>query len=446
MNTQTEVLYVPPEGLLADANIRFSLKESRVKSLMEDIKTQGGVHTPLDVDEPNEGEQYIVTDGAYRLEAVTRLNKEGAGLTLPVIVHHNEDALARTKRQLSHNYERQDMTPMDLAVAIKALFDAGLPRIEIRQLFPRPSVKRGGQIQPASNAFINMMADFLNFSKSIQKKIHEGEIGVEGAYRLSRILKKDPTKLNAVLEEIEQARAKALAEEEKEEDKYLEGIKKQEDAQAKLEATKKEAEEAAAKLTAISGTFDESARVEADAHAKKLAAQRLASIAGSDEEKKASAKELSDAEAALKGAKEKSAAVLKEAEEAKRAKDKLEAKLKSAQDKAEEQKKKLEEARKSQGKAPKKSVGATEVEKAAKKVGADSGQGPVPLKLQDIRDLIHTGALPGSYPKVQEIFKALEGCINGMGTNNECYKAVAKITGEYTSKVKKGDKKADVVA
>ena len=59
------------------------------------------------------------------------------------------------------------------------------------------------------------------------------------------------------------------------------------------------------------------------------------------------------------------------------------------------------------------------------------------MGLSEIKEFVHTGTLPGSYPKVQLIFKSIEECISGVTTDNECFKAIAKVTGEYKGKEKK---------
>jgi hypothetical protein len=422
MDTQ-KIMYIAPEGLLADNAIRFGLKQSRVESLMASILEKGGVMTPLEVEPTEDNGVYRITDGEYRKTAVERLNKEqGAGLTLPCIIVPNATPLERLKRQLTFNYERENMSPMDTATAIKALLDMSVPRIEIRTMFSRPSSKKGGKVQPASNAYINMLADFLLFSKSVQNKIHLGEIGIEAAYMLTKVLKKDPAKLQSVIDELDLQRKKTLEAEEKDEEKYLASVKKEEEAKAALEVTQKEADASAQKFSEVSAKFDEAAKLEAEAYSKSVAAKKA------DKETRAAAeKEFNDAKAA-------SATLLKEADEAKKAADKLKAKLASAQEKAEEQRKKLEAARKVQGKAGK-ATNKADVQTAAKKLEVD-GAGHQALKLQEIRDFIRDGAAAGNYPKVQAIFKAVESCIQGIGTPKDAFKEVAKITGEYKTKGK----------
>src|SRR5471030_2798475 len=86
----TQVVQIDPSELMVVANIRYGLKPQRVAALADSIKEFGRVHTPIKIDELAEpgpkGEKYSVREGHYRLAAVQKLNKEGAGLTLPAII------------------------------------------------------------------------------------------------------------------------------------------------------------------------------------------------------------------------------------------------------------------------------------------------------------------------------------------------------------------------
>jgi len=70
-------LMLPPEAILADDNIRFNLKASRVDSLAADILEQGRVLVPIEVEplpKAINGAGYRVTDGHYRHAATSKLN------------------------------------------------------------------------------------------------------------------------------------------------------------------------------------------------------------------------------------------------------------------------------------------------------------------------------------------------------------------------------------
>ena len=206
--------------------------------------------------------------------------------------------------------------------------------------------------------------------------------------------------------------------EEKDEEKFLESIKKEEEAASKREALAKEAKDAEEAKAKIFDEFTALSKAEAAAHEAVLKTRT------SDDKE---AKE--NAEKAFKAAQEQTKAKLKEADEAKKAAEKLASKLETANKAAEERKNKLEEARKKGvAESKKKPAGEKEVAQAAKKVGAETNY--VPLKLAEIRTLIYDGALPASQPKVQAIFQAIKECIDGVTIPKDCYKAIAKLTGE----------------
>ena len=247
-----------PSVILADSNSRFGLKPLRVESLKLSILQEGGVMTPVEVEpleKPVDGHLYRLTAGFYRHAAVTELNeKDSAGLTLPAIVKPLGDETVRLKRQLAENMERENQSPMDKAVAIKRLVDAGVPRIEIRKIFSTPGGRKGLVVQIASNSFINMTLSFLDLPKAIQEKIHDGRVGVAAAYELTKV---NPEKRAAVLERAEADRIKAIEAEEKDEQKFLDSEKKAQEArekeakaaedlkaaQAAIESAKKDSEE-----------------------------------------------------------------------------------------------------------------------------------------------------------------------------------------------------------
>jgi len=428
METPTEFqgLYLEPDQLVTDDNIRFGLKESRVQSLMQSILDRGGVMEPLEVEATTNG-TYKITDGAYRREAVARLNKEqGAGLLLPCMVVDINSGKERVMRQLEHNGERENMTPMDTAYAIKKLMDMGISRTEIRGMFKRPGGAKGNKIQPASNSFLNMMLCYLDLPKTAQRKIHEGDYGVAGAYTLYKTWLKDPNRINAVIAELDSSRAKLYEDQEKDEERYLNSIKKVEEVEAKQVSLASELEQAKATADVMSAKFSELSKVENDAYAKTLVTDKA---------------EKDKAQAELKESKSHSAEALKAFEESKKTADKLAAKLETAKKEAEKIRNKLEAKRKETSKK-KKAVTSKDVVKAAKKVGVEDAGGHVQLKLAEIRSFISELALPSSQPKVQAIGKALLDCINGITTDKECMKALAMVTGETPVKKAKVDKVA----
>src|SRR5438132_13277129 len=126
--TEQTVQYYDPKDVVADDNIRFNLKSLRTEELAQSILEQGQVLQPVGVHFPNGEKKPHLIFGFYRHAAVLALNKEGAGLKLPAIVLSPEDVVARMKTQIAENAQREDMSPMDRAVAMKRLLDASVDR------------------------------------------------------------------------------------------------------------------------------------------------------------------------------------------------------------------------------------------------------------------------------------------------------------------------------
>jgi ParB-like nuclease domain len=229
--SEMSVVEVPVKSIAANENIRYGLKATRIDTLAADIAVNG-LMSPVEVEEADGG-GYRLTTGHYRLAAIAKLNKEGAGIeTVTAIIHPSADAVSRMKRQLSENLERETMSPMDKASAIRKLFDAGVPRIEIRQLFASPGGRKGLKVQPASNSFVNMMLTFLEFTKDIKEKIHDGRLTVGASYKLHKAPRE---KWEDILAEAEKSRQDAIDQEEKDEKKYIEAEGKAREAQEKAD-------------------------------------------------------------------------------------------------------------------------------------------------------------------------------------------------------------------
>lgn len=426
-----KIVQLKPEAILADHNTRYGLLDSAVENLMASILSEGGVQEPISVikmDTDDEGHTHKLLKGFYRHEAITRLNKDGAGLTLPTIVREEPDSeMAALRLQVTENVVRKNQSPMDTAIAIRMLLDAGMPRLEVRTLYARPSGGKKSILGPASNAWINMHLSFLDFPKAIQKKIHEGGVGVAAAYELTRV---SPDKREAVLEKAENERereldleAKAEAKLLKEESKVAETRAKEEQAEAELKAAQLEAETAATLLDAATLAY-------------KTIGETPGFLTMKDEDKRKLTESLKATQADIKGA-----------EKAKAAADKKLGKLQpvseAASTAAEKAKKTLATARQAKagttgkhGAAKKPAVGPGNVKKAAKEAGEASGV--VPLSLADIRSMAKELATPGGFPKVQAIGTAFKDCIDGKSTPKELYRALGAITGELpASKVKK---------
>lgn len=419
---ETETLVqVAPEKILADDNSRFNLKKLRVDALATSILESGGVLTPIEVEplaKPHNGAQYRLVSGFYRHAAVTKLNAEqGAGLTLPAIVRQLNDPTVRLRHQLAENMERENQSPMDKAVAIKKLLDAGVARGEVRRIFSAVGGRKGLAIQPLSNAMLNIHLRFLELPKAIQQKIHDGVVGVAAAYQLGKV---PADKRADVLERAERERIAQIDAEERDEEKYLTAEKKLHEAQAK-------AEEATTELQAATEEENQTlALVQEKTQALREAQQAIPANAKAPDAKVA-IERVKAAEVDVKAAE-------KLAKEVKAKLAKLQDKVKSSAEVAKEKAAVLDAARKAAkpGAKKPKAVGPEDVKKAAKDAGVE-GAGQVALTASQMRECIAELALPGSYPTVALIGVVIKDCFDGGMTPKELYTELAVIVGEKTA-------------
>lgn len=411
-----EIVMVDPSQILADANIRFGLKKTRINMTAQSILDEGGILVPLELeplDEPIDGKAYRLTDGHYRLAAAEKLNKDqNAGLLVPAVIFKIGDKAARIRRQLAFNGQRENQTPMDEAFAINEALEAGIPKVELRKAYSRPGGRKGNTVQPASNSFINMRITFLDFPKDIQNKIHNGELGVAAAYELTKSSKE---KWQSILDRAEADRVHEIEAEEKAEEKFVnrekqeaEKLAKQGELTSELEKAKVAAEEA-----------DKVAAAKADEAAAAYKALKTAK----DKDAKAAAEAAFKAkEAESKEAEKVVAAALKAAE-------KLETKVQSVTALAAEKAKRLKAA---QAASKKKGPTPAGIKKAAKDEGEPATLAP--LTRSDIIVMVKELRLAGSYPKVKAIGDALHACISSEITNKQLYSRLAEITGEKVAK------------
>lgn len=411
MATEQSLVHLDPAVILADDNSRFKLKPSAVETMMQSILDRGGVQTPIEVQplKPgSNGHSYRLTSGFIRHEAVTRLNKEqAAALTIPAIVRTPADDKDRLYRQLAENIARENQSPMDQAISIKKLMDIGVGRGEIRRMFARPGGKKGNEVQPASNAWVNIMLRMLELPKAIQEKIHDGRVGVEAAYELSKV---PAEKRGDVLQRAENVRLLALDREAKDEEKFL-------NLEAKLAETK---DKEATALKAAEEATQEISKAEALAKEKaamlKAAQKEAKAVLASDdkEAKKVATEVIKAAEADVKAA-------VKIATGAKN----VLAKARAAAENAATRAKELEIARNAAGiqvKKAEKPVSGKDIKEA---VAAETG-GAVALTLSEVKemlkDIIKSKTTP---PKVKAVVGLFTAAVAGELTPKELVHDIA---------------------
>lgn len=411
------LVQLDPSLILADSNSRYGLKRLRIDSLKQSILEQNGVMVPVEVEPlatPTNGHMYRLTAGFYRHEAVTELNKEGAGLALPAQIKSIGDESVRLRRQLAENMERENQSPMDQAIAIKRLEDIGTPKIEIRKMFSVPGGRKGLAMEMASNSFINMRLSFLDFPKAIQEKIHDGRVGVAAAYQLAKVPKE---KWDEILESAEADRLSQFDKEKKEEEKFLESERKA------SEAKQKEVEA----QTALEAAKVKAAEVKAAAQAKldRLKEVHAAMVDAKGKDEKAKAKEAYEAaEVEAKEAEKSIETVGKEVEKVE-GQSLRAAKAVVAANERLAAARKVSAATKAKAKTP---VGPEAVKKAAAKASGESGF--VALNAAQMRQVLVDKSKPGVFPKVQAIMIAIKECFDGVTTEAQMYSKLGVLTGE----------------
>jgi hypothetical protein len=425
------VLQLKPEQIdVTENGARFDMSPSRVESLAESILSEGGVLQPVGVLAGAKGKHTLIY-GFHRVAAVDKLNKEqGAGLTVPAVALSREDATALLKTQIAENNERESMSPMDKAVAMKGLMDKGIARGEVRRIFAVPggSGRKGSSIQPMSNAMLNIHLRFLELPKSFQEKIHSGRLTWAAAYELGRVT---PDRRADVLRRAE-AEVDALeSREEQDEQRYLKTEKRLVEAEQVAAASESELERA--KSAVVNAAHLIAEKTEAYRAVQKEVGDVVLDKKATDKDKKLAAEKLKAAEADV-------TAATKEAKAAKNEVAKFTKKKNNAAERAEEVKAKLEAARKAlKNKPVKPAVGPKGIKEAAKAEGVETGA--VPLTLQDIRELLKDGRTQSEYPKVAAIFKYLTACIDGVTVPKECIGNIALMTGERKVEPKTQPKK-----
>lgn len=416
MSKQT-ILQLDPAAVLAEGNIRHSLIPARVEVMKASVVDLGGIQEPVHV-EVIEGAKkgqpaYRLRKGFYRHAAVSALNGQGAGLTLPAIVVEPVDALTRLRLQIAENVDRTNLSPIDTAVAIKRLLLEGMDRADVRNIFKRSGGRKGNAVQPASNSFLNIHLSMLDLPKSIQDKIHDGRVGVAAAYELTKV---SPDKREAILARAEEMRAKDLEREEKEDEKLAKAEAKEGEAQSKLAEAQTALDAAEAEKAAAVEQL-----TEAQTTLKELQSITVAEMeAKSADEKKVLAESMLAAKANIKAAERRVSKAHKDAGNARNAVSKLTRA-------SEETETEAPKAKGAAGKPKAKAVGPKDVQKAAKEAG--EGKKHVALNANEMRQAV--AALAKSrFPKAKAVADALAQCFAGVTTPGAMVTAIEVATGE----------------
>lgn len=419
--SEGQLVQLKPEQILADDNSRFGLKPERVSAMVESIQTSGGILTPVEVEplRPHKnGFTHRLTAGFYRHAAAAELNKVGAGLLVPAIVRSPADAAERLRHQVTENRERENMSPMDEAIAIKRMLDAGMSRADIRKAMARNVGKKQTMLRPASNAWVNVVLGFLELPKPIQALIHSGALGFDAAYTLG---KAPADKQKAIVERALADRESQLEREEADEEKYLEAEAKLTEAEDKKTAAETEAKELEA--TILSGKeIEKEARKRLDGlkkepvltYTKEQQAEHKEKMKAAEADVKGAAKTVKDAQNKLASA---SKVVSTASEAAATARLKLETARKAAKKPA---------AKKGEATKP---LGKADIQSAAAKEGEKLGNKPLggPELRQSIKDMLKPVKGYKLSTAVVEIFYNLA---MGVTTPKLAVSDLLRVTGE----------------
>lgn len=426
-----QVIQLDPKKILADDNIRYGHTKESLARLRASIIAAGGVNDPVEV-EPLEkaqnGYTHRLTVGFGRHAVVSELNaKENAGLTLPAIVRSLDTPLDRLKRQLSENMDRTQFSPIDIAVAARKMLDAGMSRADVRMAFASPTGKKG-EMKAKSNSWLNLTLALLDLPKSIQTKVHEGVVGFQAAYELSKY---DREKQEAIIAKAEENRAKAREREEKEDEKAAKEEEKAGAKQAKLDEAKAAVETATAEVaetTAKLAAADEAVAAASkvpenylslDADARKKIAEKLAAA---KTDQRAAKKLADDATKKLEKAQKAYTAVTQPketpapVEETQAAKDALENQKRGGK----------------AGAGKKKEVGATDVRKAAKDVGAEAEK-PQAMNQSEMRTEAKQLA-KSAHRTVAAVFAEVVKLFSGLQNRGVTETNIAVIVGDLKKK------------
>jgi len=173
-----ELITVPIEALHCSANIRS--KPSGIEELA-DSYLDGGPEQPPVVS-PN-GDGYDVVLGQRRVLAA-----QAAGeIEMQVIVRDPIDARARVILQLVENIQREDLCPLDEALAIKTLLQMGDRQKDIAEWLGK------------SEAYVSQRLSLLKLDPTLQSALARGEIGPSVAELLASL---DKDQQEAVLPQV----------------------------------------------------------------------------------------------------------------------------------------------------------------------------------------------------------------------------------------------------
>lgn len=161
---------------------RKNFDEISLKELAASVATRG-IKSPISVrPDPDEDGYFIINHGARRYRAA-----KIAGLSeVPVIIEKHYEFVD----QIIENVQREDLKPIEIAMAIKKLLDMKYKKKQIAEMLGK------------SNSFVSQHFALLNLSEPIKKLFEDGKVtDVTIISELNSLYNKHPEEVKKFLEQ-----------------------------------------------------------------------------------------------------------------------------------------------------------------------------------------------------------------------------------------------------
>lgn len=160
-------------------NVRVALQD--IESLADSLRRHGMLQ-PITVVPREEGDQVEVLFGHRRLAAAHM-----AGFTeVPCFMRGRGNEQARLCTQLAENFDRDEMTPLEEALAFRDLAHTGLTQIQIGMMVHR------------SDFYVSTRMSVLRYPECVQRAVHERRVSVATALSIPLDLLAKPQRVNSL--------------------------------------------------------------------------------------------------------------------------------------------------------------------------------------------------------------------------------------------------------
>lgn len=167
---QEQIQYLPLDQIQTTSQVRMHFDPEAIQGLAESLKEIGQLQ-PIRIRKV--GDKFLIVDGERRYRAA----RKAGLLTLAVIIEDKELSGGEViQRQLIANCQREELTPLEKARAIRDLIEA--------------TGWNASQVSPKlgfSNATTTRLLSLLNLPVSLQQKVEQGKIAVSAAYELAKV-------------------------------------------------------------------------------------------------------------------------------------------------------------------------------------------------------------------------------------------------------------------